>query len=100
MDGTGGGGETRWEVRARNPGPAQKHPNPMQPIHIRCGHLSVRHRCNHTGTNPNHQATAGFSNTAKSQAHRVDHHRGRSRRRGRQPGAAALRHDTHGPGHP
>ena len=62
----------------------------MQPIHIRCGHLSVNHRCSHSPL-----ASGGGSNS-KAQLHRVDHHRGRSRRRGRQPGAAALRHDFHG----
>jgi len=67
----------------------------MQPIHIRCGNLSVRHRCLHHSDIGHPPLQSGGSGGAKSQLHRVDHHRGRSRRRGRQPGAAALRHGSH-----
>lgn len=68
----------------------------MQPIHIRCGQLSVKHRCAHHAHGLHSTPAAGGFAGAKAPLHRVDHHRGRSRRRGRQPGAAALRHGSHG----
>ena len=68
----------------------------MQPIHIRCGQLSVKHRCAHHAHGPHSAPAAGGSSGTKAPLHRVDHHRGRSRRRGRQPGAAALHHGSHG----
>jgi hypothetical protein len=68
----------------------------MQPIHIRCGQLSVKHRCAHHPHGLHPAPAAGGSSGTKAPLHRVDPHRGRSRRRGRQPGAAALHHGSHG----
>ncbi|MDH4373689.1 MAG: hypothetical protein QE510_09825 [Verrucomicrobiota bacterium] len=68
----------------------------MQPIHIRCGRAPVHHRCANHNESSRPQLHAGGSAHASTASHRVDHHRGRSRRRGRQPGSAAIHHGSHG----